>query len=269
MRRVLALLFVSSCLFPDLGALSSDDAGSSDATTDVTKDVVGDVTPDTISDAGSSDAAPDVKTSPCAVKHTFCDDFDDGGLGATWDNIENGGGGTLSQSSNAVSPPFAFQAQVPSGGHPYAILQKYLPASQKLHFECDLMIIGAQATNLEIDYFDWSSKPTGYSYGNFNLERLNPGGTVEEISQATTADASSYHDDSIAEEFTSWKHLVVDIDFVKATFTMSVDGATVDAMSMTPPFASAQATLGIGITYTGGLTAQWSVLTDNVVVDLQ
>ena len=63
--------------------------------------------------------------------------------------------------------------------------------------------------------------------------------------------------------------VVVEIDYAKATFTMSVDGATLDAMSMTPPLASAQATLAVGVTYTGGITSQWAVLTDNVVVDLQ
>jgi len=272
MRRVLALLLVSSCLFPDLGPLSGDDAGGADATTDATKDVALDVTNDVAkTDGAPSDAGADVKTSPCAVKHTFCDDFDDGGLGATWDNTNNGAGGTLSQTTNAVSAPYAFQAQVPGGGgHPWASLEKSFPASSHVHFECDMMIVGAQSTNMEIDYFDFAFKPSGYSYGDFNIERDNPGGTVEEISQATTADASTYNDDTITEELTTWKHLVVDIDFTKNTFTVAVDGATIDAMSMKPVLASAAATLGIGVTYVGGLTTgPWSVLVDNVVVDLQ
>jgi hypothetical protein len=249
-------------LFPDLGSLSGDDAGGSDATADVTTDA--------ISDAGPTDAPLDVKKSPCAVQHTFCDDFDDGSLGATWDKTNNGAGGTLSQSTNAVSPPYAFQAQVPGGaGQPYALLQKYLSAGQHVHYECDIIIIGAQSTKMELDYFDFAFKPSGYTTGNFNLERLNPGGAVEQISRATTADADTYNDDTIGEELTSWKHLVVDIDFAKSTFTLAVDGATVDAMSMKPPLASAQSTLGVGITYTGGLQSAWSVLIDNVVVDVQ
>jgi len=271
MRWVSLLLVVSSCLFPDLGPLSGADAGGNDgAPSDVvTNDVATDAQLDATNDAPPSDAGLDVKASPCATQHTFCDDFDDGSLGATWDNIDNSGG-TLSQTTSSVSAPYAFQAQVPGGGgHPYAVLQKYFPASQHVHFECDLMIVGSQTTNFEIDYFDWAFKPTGYTYGNFNLERFNGGGTVEEIATPNGADASAYHDENIAEQLTSWKHLVVDIDYTKATFTMSVDGATVDAMSMTPPLASAQATLAVGVTYTGGLTSQWSVLTDNVVVDLQ
>ncbi len=270
------LLLVSSCLFPDLGGLSGDDAGGpDDATADVTKaDGANDVTPDTSDatfDVGPpSDAGLDVKTSPCAVKHTFCDDFDNGSLGATWDKTDNGGGGTLSQSANAVTPPYSFQAQVPGGGgHPYALLQKVLNASQHVHYECDIMIIGSQASQMEVDYYDIAFVPTGYTYGNFNLERLNTGGTVEEIAHATTADADTYNDDSISEELTTWKHIVVDIDYTKSTFTLSVDGATIDAMSMKPPLASAQSTLGVGITYTGGLSATWTVLIDNVVIDLQ
>ena len=271
MRRVLALLLVSSCLFPDLGPLSGDDAGGSDATTDATKDVALDVTNDVAVDAPPSDAGPDVKKSPCAQQHTFCDDFDDGGLGATWDYTNNGGGGTLSQTTNAVSAPYALLTQVPGGGgHPYASLEKKLAASAHVHFECDMMIMGSQSTNMEIDYFDFAFKPSGYSYGDFNLERNNPGGTSEEISQATTADASTYNDDSLTEELTTWKHLVVDIDYTKSTFSVAVDGATIDAMSMKPPLASAAASLGIGVTYAGGLTTgPWSVLVDNVVIDLQ
>jgi hypothetical protein len=268
---VLALVLVSSCLFPDLGPLSGDDAGNGDATSDVKgSDVSSDVTNDAALDGPPSDAGLDVKTSPCATKHTFCDDFDDGAVGATWDNIDNGVGGTLSQTTNAVSAPYALEAKVPSGpGHPYAMLQKYFPAAAHVHFECDLIIVGSQATNMEIDYFDFSFTPSGYVAGDFNLERNNPGGTVEEISQTTADASSSFHDDNMSEELGSWKHLVVDIDFTKASFTMTVDGQTVDAMSMTPPLSSAQATLSVGATYTGGLTAQWSVITDNVVVDLQ
>jgi hypothetical protein len=275
LRRVALLASLSACgLFPDLGPLSGgDDAGGPDAmAADATKDVKLDVvTNDVAADAPPPiDASPDVNKSPCAQQHTFCDDFDKGTLGATWDNVDNGSGGTLSQTTNAVSPPYAFQAQVPSGpGQPYAMLQKYLAASAKIHFECDLTILGTQTANFEIDYFDFSFKPSGYVYGNFNLERLNVGGTSEQISK-TTADAGDvYHDDNISEQLTSWKHLVVDIDFTKSTFTMTVDGATVDAMSMTPPLASAPGTLAVGVTYSSGTTTTWSVLTDNVVIDVQ
>jgi hypothetical protein len=264
----LALVLLSSCLFPNLGSLSGDDAGGSDATTDVTND--GTPASDATSDGGPTDAGLDVKTSPCAVQHTFCDDFDDGSLGARWDKTDNGGGGTLSQSSNAVTPPFSFQAQVPGGSnHPYALLQKFLDASQHIHYECDIMIIGSQSTSFELDYYDLAFKPAGYTYGNFNLERLNPGGTSEEIAMANGADADTYNDDNLTEEFTTWKHLVADVDFGKSTFTLIVDGATIDAMSMKPPLASAPSTLGVGLTYSAGLTATWTVLIDNVVIDVQ
>jgi hypothetical protein len=270
LRRLVLLAFVSACgLFPDLGPLSGgDDAGGNDATADVTSDVK--PANDAANDAPPSDAGSDVKTSPCAAKHTFCDDFDKGTLGATWDYTNNGGGGTLSQTTNAVTPPYALQAIVPGGGgHPYAMLQKYLAASPHVHFECDLMIVGSQSNDMEIDYFDFAFVPTGYSYGDFNLEQLNPGGTAEEISRPTGADASAYNDDNFNKDLTSWRHLVIDIDYTKSTFTYVVDGVTVDAMSMNPVLTATQATLGVGATYVGGLQSQWSVLVDNVVIDLQ
>lgn len=266
LRRLVVLAFVSACgLFPDLGALSGEDAGGSDATTDVS---ALDATNDTALDAPASDAGLDVKKSPCAQQHTFCDDFDDGSLGATWDKSDNSGG-TLSQTTNAVSPPYAFQAQVSGSGHPYALLEKYLPASQHVHYECDMIILGAQSTNFEVDYFDFAFAPAGYTYGNFNMERLGDAGDIEQISKANGADAEAYHDDTITEAFTTWKHLVIDIDFTKGTFTAAVDGATIDAMTMTPPFAAANSTLSVGVTYTGGITTQWTVIVDNVVVDVQ
>lgn len=265
LRRLSLLAFVSACgLFPDVGSLSGD-AGGSDATNDVT--TTSDATPDVTTDA-PTDAGLDVKKSPCAQQHTFCDDFDDGSLGATWDK-PNSSGGTLSQTTNAISPPYAFQAQVSGSGHPYALLEKYLPASQHVHYECDMIILGAQSSGMEVDYFDFGFAPAGYTYGNFNMERLDDAGDIEQISKANGADAEAYHDDSIGEAFTSWKHLVIDIDFAKDTFTASVDGATIDAMTMTPPFTAASSTLSVGITYTGGITTQWTVIIDNVVVDLQ
>src|SRR5678815_5383821 len=117
-RRLVLLASITACgLFPDLGPLSGGDAGGSDAVADGTNDVSIDVT----NDAPPSDAGLDVKKSPCTVQHTFCDDFDDGSFGAKWDNSDNGSGGTLSQTTNAVSPPYAFQATVPGGAsHPYA-----------------------------------------------------------------------------------------------------------------------------------------------------
>jgi hypothetical protein len=264
-RRVFALLFVSSCLFPDLGSLSSGDAGGSDATTDVVTDVTNDVT----LDAPPSDAGLDVKKSPCTQSHTFCDDFDDGSLGATWDKIDNAGG-TLAQSTNAASPPYAFEARVPAGGHPSVVLEKYLPAANHVHYECDMIILGAQdAGSMEVDYFDFSFAPTGYSYGDFNMERLDLAGDIEQISQPNGADASAYQDDPISETFPAWKHLVIDIDFTKATFAATVDGVTIDTMTMKPPFTSSSSTLSVGVTYSGGLQTQWSVLVDNVVIDLQ
>jgi len=267
-RRLVLLASLSGCgLFPDLSLLSGEDAGGSDAMSDATSDVS---TFDVTSDAPPSDAGLDVKKSPCSQPHTFCDDFDDGSLGATWDKSDNTGGGILSQSTNAVSPPYAFQAQVPGGGgHPDAILQEYLAAAQHVHYECDIVIMGSQSTNMEIDYFDFAFQPAGYSYGNFNLEQLNPGATLEEISRPTGADASAYNDDNFNLVLSSWKHVVVDIDFAKSTFTLAVDGVTIDAMSMKPVLASSVSTLGVGVTYSGGLTAPWTVLIDNVVVDLQ
>jgi hypothetical protein len=274
LRRLVLLASVSACgLFPDLGSLSGD-AGGNDAAPDVTTQK--DATPDVTNDTTTTDVTPpgdaglDVKTSPCTVKHTFCDDFDDGSIGAAWDKVANGVGGTVSQSTNAVSPPFAFQAQVPAGpGHPYAALEKDFPAAQHIHFEFDMIIIGSQATDIEIDYFDFSFQPSGYIYGDFNLERRNPGGTSEEGSQTTLDASTKYNDDDLTEELTSWKHVVIDLDFGKSTYTVVVDGTTIDAMSMNPPLASAQGTFSIGATYTGALTSQWTIITDNVVVDLQ
>src|SRR5207253_3108835 len=133
-----------------------------------------------------------------------------------------------------------------------------------VHYECDLVILGAQdAGSMEIDYFDFAFAPTGYSYANFNMERLTSGGDIEQITTPTGADASDFHDDSIGEQLTTWKHLVIDIDFTKATFTAAVDGATIDVMTMTPPVTSASSTLSVGVTYAAGLTTQWSVLIDN------
>ena len=260
-RRVFALLFVSSCLFPDLSALSGSDASTLDATSDVT-------TFDAPNDTKASDAGLDVRTSPCTSPHTFCDDFDDGSLGATWDKTVNTGG-SLSQSKNAISPPYSLQATAQAGGA-YVLLQKFLPSANHIHYECDLMLApGTDDGGFEVDYFDLASKPTGYVSADLNLERLNSAGDIEEFGHLSTMDAGTYKDDKIAEQFGTWKHLTVDIDYTKGSLAMAVDGTTIDTMAMVPQLPAAQATLSVGITYTSGIKSVWTLYVDNVVVDLQ
>jgi hypothetical protein len=76
-------------------------------------------------DASTDSAAGDARQCDA----TFCDDFDQGALGSTWNRIELGGGGTIEDETTVlVSPPRAFRAKAPAAAQSStAYLERILP----------------------------------------------------------------------------------------------------------------------------------------------
>src|SRR4051812_12470989 len=63
---------------------------------------------------GASAPAPGA-TSPCGAPHLFCDDFDLGDFGRTWDDSVVSEAGTLGRDDASFrSPPFALRARSPA-----------------------------------------------------------------------------------------------------------------------------------------------------------
>lgn len=73
------------------------------------------------------DAATAVDASSCG--HTFCDNFDrPSPLEATWDNVSKSAPTTLGYTTLAISPPQAYQVDIPlTGALENGFLEKHLP----------------------------------------------------------------------------------------------------------------------------------------------
>jgi len=119
-------MLLAGC-FPDLGDLSGGDGGV---------------------DAGSDVFDALVETSaPSGCDASFCDDFDDGGLGARWDQVI-GDAGWLSLDAPALSPPRSLAAGS-DGGVGFEFLEKFLTPTQRLHCTFQLMV-----DTMPTDYVD-------------------------------------------------------------------------------------------------------------------
>src|ERR1700690_4002305 len=112
---------VAACLFPDLSVLSGDASTTSDATVDAAIDAVSDAAPPNETSVG------DAHVSPCTMAHTFCDDFDQGALGATWGGVHSKPAPVLS--SIAVTPPNALEAIITSSSNDQSFVWKNFPRS--------------------------------------------------------------------------------------------------------------------------------------------
>jgi hypothetical protein len=123
-------------------------------------------------------------------------------------------------------------------------------------------------TTTELDFvnFDIVTPPTGYTYANLNLQRWQGGSLHEQY--AISADAGSTSvDHPVAQTYNTWTHVALDVDFGAQTYSLAVDGVTASVIALTPQLPRSAFDLGVGITYTGGASAPWTVWIDNVVVD--
>jgi hypothetical protein len=124
--------FVTSDVASDAGRTDAGklDAGPSDGGPfDAGTDAGGDASPgDSAPDAATKDAGGDASTSPCTTPPAtsiFCDDFDQGALGATWDSVDTTflGLDTL----EPASPPRSLSAIfTPAGADHVGVLDKKL-----------------------------------------------------------------------------------------------------------------------------------------------
>jgi hypothetical protein len=265
---LVAFLGAAACgLFPDTSSLSGGDAGAADATTDVG---VADAEAGT-SDA-PSDAPSDALVSPCSAAHTFCDDFDQTALGATWDEKILLSGPLALTSAKVVSPPNALQATAAAKGGDETALGKAFPAANHTHVELDLLVASpANVTGTEVDVVDFvlDTPASGFAYGNFNLQRWQGITQLEEYMEPGDGGTSAGQDLQASETFSTWRHVALDLDFTNQTFAVAVDGMPVTSFAMNPPVAKTGFSMYVGVGYVGNANADWNVYVDNVVVDQQ
>jgi hypothetical protein len=120
------------------------------------------VTIDAPSDA-TTDTATDAGVVTCDA--TFCDDFDEGGLGALWSSqqIQNGATFTL-DTTDPTSKPNALRAQLVDTGNTTesrrAFLHQTLSAGKKIACELDVKVLGGP-TSRHVDLLRFRTSGAG------------------------------------------------------------------------------------------------------------
>jgi hypothetical protein len=268
-RLLIASFAVCACacgLFPDLSTLSADAGDAGDASNDSTVDAAR----DTGSDAGG-DASADARPSPCTATHLFCDDFDQGALGAKWDSVHMTSGPLVLSTTNVVTPPNALEATASTSSDTESMLTKHFPSANHTHVELDAFVVNPSDTsNTEIDFvsFDISTPPSPYTYANLNLQRWQAAALLEQYAQTPDAGNASV-DMPVAQTFNTWTHVTLDIDFGAQTYALALDGVPVTQVAFAPQLPQSAFDFSVGVAYTSGSSAEWNIFIDNVVVDQQ
>jgi hypothetical protein len=248
-------------LFPDVGTLEADGSAG-----DVTngKDVV--VIP---SDGGGDGGDAGFGLSPCTTTHTFCDDFDQGSLGAIWDQVATQSGPLVFSTTNFVTPPHALQAPATSAGSPSS-LAKMIASANHVHVAFDAMVQAPSNTSqTEVDFatIELQKPPTGFGFCNIGVARVGGGTVVQQYASPLDAGSASVLDRNSTETFATWRHVEMDLVFSTQTFNLRIDGTVVATFTLNPAVPQTSTFISVGASYVANTHADWAVFIDNVVVD--
>ncbi|HEY1954001.1 MAG TPA: hypothetical protein VGH28_00265 [Polyangiaceae bacterium] len=252
----------AACFFPDLGALSGNDAGPDGASDATANDAA-------VNDAAMNDASADA--GPCAAQHVFCDDFDDGPLGAKWDSPYLTDGGALGLTTvHAVTAPSALAATAAQTGPSVegeAELQKLLPAADHTRVQADVTVAaGASVSELDMIALIPKPPPPGSDYADFDIQLGKTTGYLEQYVHDTDGGESS-QDLAVDASFAATRHVVLDVDFPSQTYALAIDGVPIQTMTLNPPMPKSPLELDVGIAYIESSQGTWTVFVDDVVVD--
>ncbi len=191
---------------------------------------------------GSDDGGPR-SGSDAGCDATFCDSFDDGPLGATWDKVQ-ANAAELSLVPNALSPPSAFQMhlfeQVDAGTKRVGFLGKDFPFPTRAHCTFAVSFPKPISPSVDIELASFFAQNGNTYYRTY--VKLLPGtgwALKEEItSQATTASTLP------APVATGvWHHVIFDAELGKSA-TLDVDGQKTSISLRAFPAGTLTFTLG-------------------------
>ena len=217
--------------------------------------------------AGDADAGD---AGPCASQHVFCDDFDDGPLGAKWDSpYKTDGGGLALTTLHAVSPPNALAATLAGTGpgvEGESELQKSLPAADHTRVQADVTVApGTSANEVDLVAMVSVTAPSGFDHAEVNVQSTSDGGILEEYLHGP--DGGAGQDLPVTTSFATTRHIQIDVDFPSQTFALTIDGVPAAGATLSPQITKSALTLNVGVAYIEGSTGTWTVFVDDVVVD--
>jgi hypothetical protein len=175
--------------------------------------------PPPVTDGGAeaSLAPPDTATFDCGTPNVFCDDFDQGALGARWDDIERTHG-DVALAQEALSPPNALRAAVTPGTNTgdAALVKRFSPAPSAVHCELDFNL----DSPVPVDIFQIRTLVGGRARYHYVGYRTNDWAIGEWI-PASGGQPEINRSNAIAPlALKRWARLVVDLNDTNITATL-------------------------------------------------
>jgi hypothetical protein len=261
--------------FDDAELAGADAGGDGTTPSEGAPDIVGPA--DTNAPVGDADL-PDNWAHPCLALHAFCDDFDDGGLGQSWDDIFQDAAVVAFDLDASVSPPRSLVVRLPPGdaavAFPGCLAKTFAGPAAKAHAQVDMRVDQfdnvAQGVNLFSIQLD--PAPPGYqafawfvqgSQGHFQLREFRLGNDGD-ASKSTFPFAAS---------FATFVRVELDVDLTQdpLQIALHLDGKSV-LEETTPSLALGPATgfdFLVGAIMTTGASTVWRVHYDNALFDLR
>jgi len=202
-------------------------------------------------------------TTFCAThtSATFCEDFDQGALGAKWDDTTEMNNGTLTLSTTDAppSPPnalFAVSATNLAGSN-RTIFAKKLPSASAITVELDIKLaqVGAATTRTSFVMVGLGTHAIGIG--------MHPNSTdYVEFANSTTTMANAGSAPAVG----TWTHFKLDVVLGAApSATITNGGTAATPMTLDPSFVAGASNLQIGLVFVESTATAWQYRVDNVI----
>lgn len=221
---------------------------------------------------GAADARPS-SSSPCAIAHVFCDDFDTGSedLTTRWDKLETFAGTLALDSTRSRSAPRSLRMNVtPTTGEKHSSLTKSIPTTANAaRVELDLFVPSPNGSFAEIDPvgLELAPPPSGVQLQGLYVV-IHPDGTYLQFLALGQPSKGAYLA-PIALERDAWHHLVMTYSYATSppSATLSVDGRVAN-VTMLQAAAPSVIRLQLGAPYANDANLTWAIDFDNATVDI-
>lgn len=198
----------------------------------------------------SMDVVADLDGGKCP-DGAFCDDFDEGELGARWSNIAHQGARRMALDPTApLSPPNVFRVEIPGDAGPRLVegmLELDLPVPKELRCSFAVRNERALGSSRNVDLFHLRLEAPGYEAYTLKLGGTSGFGLREDIDLADGGCACPRYQsgERFQLEPGVWKRIVLGTNFT--TVTLWVEGDVVAKEDLTT-VAPSRVTVRLGLT---------------------
>ena len=211
-------------------------------------------------------------SSPCAVAHTFCDDFDGPSLEQKWAFVRTTGGTVAHDTSMSVSAPRSLRVSVrPGSGTREALVHNdatFGNGEKVAELGYDLLVDRGSGSFDEVDYgvlMPFPPPPDAEAHGIALVDR--PSGMKLQYFRET--ESGQYLTEEAPVQLPEgWVHVVLRVDYTESPPRGSVtfNGGESTTVSMTPSTATSMS-YEVGANYMESVNTNVVIHVDNVTFD--